>query len=81
MSIFAKKGKYSAYNIQMIEERQVILGFGVGATSKLINQKDLTLENVFNPKDLYYYNDKIEDVINKKIGYIENIFKEFENGD
>ncbi len=78
---FAKKGKYSAYNIQMIEERQVILGFGVGATSKLINQKDLTLENVFNPKDLYYYNDKIEDVINKKIGYIENIFKEFENGD
>lgn len=78
---FARKGKYSAYNIQMIEERQIILGFGVGATSKLINQKDLTLENVFNPKDLYYYNDKIEDVIRKKNEYIENICKEFENGD
>lgn len=77
---FAKKGKYSSYNIQMIEERQIILGFGVGATSKLINQQDLTLENVFNPKDLYYYNDKLDDVIKKKNNYLEKISKEFENG-
>ncbi|NCC80648.1 MAG: coproporphyrinogen dehydrogenase HemZ [Clostridia bacterium] len=77
---FAKDGKYSPYNIQMIEERQVILGFGVGASSKLINQHDLTLENVFNPKDLYYYNDKIEEVIKKKIDYLDKISKEYEYG-
>lgn len=77
---FAKKGKYSPYNIQMIEERQIILGFGVGASSKLINQDDFTLENVFNPKDLYYYNDKIEEVIKKKKDYLEKISKEYEYG-
>lgn len=77
---FAKKEKISSYNIQMIEERQIILGFGVGATSKLINQEDLTLENVFNPKDLYYYNDTLNDVIKKKNDYIEKISKEYENG-
>ncbi len=77
---FAKDAKYSPYNIQMIEERQVILGFGVGASSKLINQEDLTLENVFNPKDLYYYNDKIEEVIKKKIDYLDKISKEYEYG-
>lgn len=72
---FAKNENFSPYNIQMIEERQIILGFGVGASSKLINQEDLTLENVFNPKDLYYYNDKLDEVIKKKTDYLEKISK------
>jgi coproporphyrinogen III oxidase-like Fe-S oxidoreductase len=77
---FARDKKYSSYNIQMIEERQSIFGFGVGASSKFVNPRDLTLENVFNPKDLYYYNDKLEEVIKKKKDFIEKLSKEYKYG-
>lgn len=77
---FARDKKFSSYNIQMIEERQSIFGFGVGASSKFVNPRDLTLENVFNPKDLYYYNDKLEEVIKKKTDFIEKLSKEYKYG-
>ena len=77
---FARDKKFSSYNIQMIEERQSIFGFGVGASSKFVNPRDLTLENVFNPKDLYYYNDKLFEVIKKKTDFIEKLSKEYKYG-
>ena len=63
-------GKESIYNIQMMEERQTILGLGVGSASKYVNPDDWTLQQTNNPKDLYDYNQRIEELINKKIARI-----------
>lgn len=63
-------GKESLYNMQMMEERQTILGLGVGAASKYVNTEDWTLQQINNPKDLYYYNQRIDALIAKKIARI-----------
>ncbi len=67
-------GKESLYNIQMMEERQTILGLGVGSTSKFVNPADWTLHQVSNPKDLYYYNERIAELIEKKLYWLEQYF-------
>ena len=67
-------GKESLYNIQMMEERQTILGLGVGSTSKYVNTADWTLTQNNNPKDLYFYNERIDEIISKKRNCISQIF-------
>ncbi len=66
-------GKESLYNIQMMEERQTIFGLGVGATSKYVNADDWTLTQSSNPKDLIFYNQRIDEIIAKKIAKIEEM--------
>ncbi len=66
-------GKESLYNILMMEERQTIFGLGVGSASKYINADDWTLTQSNNPKDLYFYNERIEALIAKKVAYIEHM--------
>lgn len=63
-------GKESLYNIQMMEERQTILGLGVGAASKYVNVEDWTLQQTNNPKDLYYYDQRIAALIAQKVARI-----------
>ena len=63
---YTLNGHESLYNIQMMEERQHILGLGVGAASKYIHPQDWTLETVNNPKDLLLYNERIDEIIEKK---------------
>lgn len=67
-------GKESLYNIQMMEERQTIFGLGVGSSSKYVNPSDWTLIQNNNPKDLFFYHERIHDIIAKKIAYISNAF-------
>ena len=68
-------GKESLYNIQMMEERQTIFGLGVGSTSKYVNTADWTLTQSSNPKDLIFYNQRIDEIIAKKIAKIEELSK------
>ena len=68
-------GKESLYNIQMMEERQTIFGLGVGSTSKYVNTADWTLTQSSNPKDLIFYNQRIDEIINKKIEKIREMCK------
>ncbi len=63
---FCLPGKESIYNIQMMEERQSIFGLGVGSTSKYVNPDDWTLTQTNNPKDLFFYNERIDEIIAKK---------------
>ena len=55
------------YNIQMIEERQTIIGLGVGATSKIVLNHNGGLVNKTNPKDLFFYMENLEEVIKEKV--------------
>ena len=61
------------YNIQMIEERQTILGLGVGAGSKIINREDGIFRNSYNPKDLILYNERLEEIIEAKVDKIKGL--------
>lgn len=63
---YTLRGHESLYNIQMMEERQHIIGLGVGSASKYIHPDDWTLDTVNNPKDLLLYNERIEEIIQKK---------------
>ena len=65
--------KACLYNMQMIAERQTILGLGVGSGSKLVHQADWTLENLYNPKDLVFYLERLEEIIGKKALLISNM--------
>lgn len=61
------------YNIQMIEERQTIIGLGVGASSKWINPMDLTLVNEYNAKDPSQYVDRLQEYLARKINWLDKI--------
>jgi oxygen-independent coproporphyrinogen III oxidase len=74
---YAKVGHDCLYNIQMMEERQTILGLGVGSGSKFVNSRDWTLESMYNPKDPQNYLERIEELIKRKkdkLGMILNSY-------
>lgn len=64
---YGKAGTFCFYNIQMMEERQTILGFGVGAGSKIINPRNWAVDNFYNPKDLTVYLARLEEIIQRKV--------------
>lgn len=66
-------GKECLYNIQMMEERQTILGFGVGSGSKFVHKDDWTLENYYNPKDVQVYLDRLGEIIRRKVDNVRRI--------
>lgn len=62
---YAKPGFESIYNIQMMEERQTIIGLGGGAITKFVNQ-DYSLVRHANPKCPATYSSQITDLISTK---------------
>lgn len=48
---YSLPGKESVYNMQMMEERQTVLGFGGGATSKYYHPAGVLLQAPNNPKE------------------------------
>lgn len=70
---YARPGWENVYNIQVMEERQTIIGLGGGAGSKWLNRHDLTLTNTYNPKDPLNYLERIEEIRAKKIDRIRSL--------
>lgn len=68
---WCKKGAEGIYNIQIINEKQIILGVGAAASTKIPDKKNSRIQSAFNAKDLNTY---LHDF--KK--YIENRSKLFE---
>jgi len=60
-------GNFCRYNIQMIEERQTIVGLGGGASSKFVNTSDWSLTSFHNPKDAHSYCQTVETLIARKV--------------
>ena len=71
---FCLPGKESLYNILMMEERQTIFGLGVGSATKYVNPNDWTLSQHNNPKDLNFYNQRIDELIENKMMQINKLF-------
>jgi oxygen-independent coproporphyrinogen-3 oxidase len=66
-------GSACLYNIQMMEERQTVLGFGVGASSKWVRPGERTLEYSYNPKDILVYLERLDDILRKKVDKLREI--------
>jgi len=64
---YSLPGHQCLYNIQMIEERQTIIGMGGGAASKFVDSKNWTLTSSYNPKDPYSYCSTVEKLIKRKV--------------
>lgn len=64
---YSLPGHFCRYNIQVMEERQTILGLGGAAGSKFINPADWTLTNLHNPKDPQTYCRKAASLLAGKV--------------
>lgn len=71
---YALPGHECIYNIQMIEERQTIIGLGVGAGSKWVNPETLTLVNEYNAKDPKQYVARLDEYIGRKLKHLQELF-------
>lgn len=69
---WAKPGGECRYNVLMIEERQHILGLGVGASSKFL-QAGGKLRNLSNPKDVPNYLQRLPQLIADKLEILNAI--------
>jgi oxygen-independent coproporphyrinogen-3 oxidase len=68
---YATDGHDCIYNIQVIEERQTILGLGGGAGSKFVEPGTWHLTSQYNPKDPQSYIERINELIAKKISELK----------
>jgi oxygen-independent coproporphyrinogen-3 oxidase len=64
---YALPGCYCSYNIQIMEERQTIIGLGGGAGSKFVNPSDWSLVNLHSPKDPLSYTLHLSDLLARKV--------------
>ena len=64
---YALPGCYCNYNIQIMEERQTIIGLGGGAGSKFVNPSDWSLVNLHSPKDPLSYTLHLSDLLARKV--------------
>ncbi len=64
---YCKSGFQCAYNIQMIEERETIAGFGAHAVSKAVFLDENRIERIANKKDVKEYMDSIKETTDNKL--------------
>lgn len=70
---YSVPGMQCLYNVQMMEERQTIIGLGGGASSKFVNPEDWTLKNFHNAKDPISYVENIDRYIDGKIQILKEM--------
>lgn len=70
---YALPGSFSHYNIQVMEERQTLIGLGGGAASKFINRTDASLTSFYNPKNPGSYCEDLERLIGCKVDKLRGL--------
>lgn len=73
---YSKASLECIYNIEMIEERQTIIALGANAVSKIIFLKENRLERFPNHKDVGEYIKRIEEKVQKKIKFLDELYGE-----
>ena len=73
-----RPGAESMYNIQIMGERQTILGIGGAATSKIVSPTQKYLKTSFHPKEITVYLDKIDYYIEKRNRLLDEVYGEQE---
>ena len=73
---YAKKGKESIYNIEMIEDKQTIIAIGADAVSKVVFLEENRLERFGNVKDVREYINRIKESVEGKKNLLDTLYKE-----
>ena len=73
-----RPGAESMYNIQIMGERQTILGIGGAATSKIVSPTQRYLKTSFHPKEITVYLDKIDYYMEKRNRLLHEVYGEQE---
>lgn len=68
---YCKEGLECFYNIQIMEEKQTIISFGAGATSKFYFEDTNLIKRAFNVKSVDDYINRIDEMIQRKKDIIE----------
>lgn len=71
---YAREGHECIYNVQVMEERQTIIGLGGGSGSKFLEPGNWYLKSHYNPKDPENYISRIDEIIEKKQVLIADCF-------
>lgn len=69
----AKKDKECIYNIVMMEEKETIIGIGMGAVSKIYDPKRDRIQRVPNFKSLHEYINRVDELVERKEKAFENL--------
>lgn len=70
---YCKKGYGSIYNIQIIEEKQTIIGLGADSVTKAVYLDHNRIERFANKKDLKLYIETIQKNTDDKISFLETL--------
>lgn len=71
---YCRDEKICIYNIQMIEEKQTIIALGADGVSKVVFLEENRLERFANVKDVKEYNNRIDEMIEKKIALLDTLY-------
>ena len=73
---WCKRGAEGIYNVQMMGERQTILGIGGAASTKIPDFANKKIQTAFNAKDLTTYLRDVEKYIARRENILAEIYKE-----
>ncbi|MFX0547980.1 coproporphyrinogen III oxidase [Hathewaya histolytica] len=71
---YSKEGKESIYNIEMMEDKQTIVALGADAVTKVVYLESGKIERFGNVKDVKEYINRINEMIEKKIELLDNLY-------
>ncbi|APM40367.1 coproporphyrinogen III oxidase [Clostridium kluyveri] len=74
---YAAGHNFGLYNIEMIEERQTIIGCGADAVTKVVFLEENRLERHGNIKDVKEYVNRTEEMVRKKIMLLNTLYGNF----
>lgn len=71
---YCKDNNASIYNIQIMGERQTILGIGGAASTKIVSGISEPLHTLFNPKDLKTYLENVDKYIARRTVMMQEVY-------
>ena len=71
---YCKRGAECIYNVQIMDERQIILGIGAAASTKVPDNVAMRLQTSFNAKDLLTYLRDIDRYIDNRAKVLADVF-------
>ncbi len=70
---YSKKDNPSLYNVSIMEEKETIIGIGMGSTSKFYNKLDKTIDTLANFRSIREYMERLSELKSRKRQKINEI--------
>ncbi|WP_425061191.1 coproporphyrinogen dehydrogenase HemZ [Sporomusa carbonis] len=75
---YARPDTDCLYNIQIMEERQTIIGIGPAAGTKAVNQSNWRLQSCYNAKDVVSYIKNLDIYLNERNALLSRLYGDHE---